>query len=141
MSTAIWIILALVTIYLIYSTYRRYQAVKNYDPANESDKLVQLTDANFKNKIAKGIVLVDFWAAWCSPCKMIAPIISELANQYEGKATIGKLNVDEHKQAASKYGVRSIPTLILFKDGEPVERFVGVKTKSALAKAIDAQLK
>lgn len=128
------------TLYLIYSTYRRYKLVKNYSPENESDKLVLLNDNNFSKQIDRGIVLVDFWAPWCGPCKMIAPVVSELAEQFEGKARIGKLNVDENKVTAAEYGVRSIPTLILFKDGEPVKQFVGVKPKSAFAKAIEAHL-
>lgn len=140
MSTIIWIILALLSFYLIYSTYRRYQSMKNYDPANESEKLVQLTDANFAKQISSGVTLVDFWAAWCGPCKMIAPVVSELADQFEGKAKIAKLNVDEQKLTASKYGVRSIPTLIIFKNGEPVDRLVGLKSKANLAKAIEKQL-
>lgn len=140
MSTAIWIILILFSIYLIYSVYRRYQTMKNYDPADESEKLVQLTDANFAKQISNGVILVDFWAAWCGPCKMIAPVVSELAEQFDGKAKIGKLNVDEQKKAAAKYGVQSIPTLIVFKNGEPVERLVGLKSKSILAKAIEKHL-
>ncbi|MDD3636556.1 MAG: thioredoxin [Bacteroidales bacterium] len=99
-----------------------------------------LNDKNFSKQIDRGIVLVDFWAPWCGPCKMIAPVVSELAEQFEGKARIGKLNVDENKVTAAEYGVRSIPTLILFKDGEPVKQFVGVKPKSAFAKAIEAHL-
>ena len=140
MSTAIWVILILLSGYLVYSTYRRFQSMKNYDPANESEKLIQLTDANFAKHISNGVVLVDFWAAWCGPCKMIAPVVSELAEQFEGKAKIAKLNVDEQKQTAQEYGVRSIPTLIIFKNGEPVERLVGLKSKAALAKAIEKQL-
>lgn len=140
MSTAVWTILILFSAYLLYSTYRRYQSMKNYDPSNESEKLVQLTDANFAKQISSGVVLVDFWAAWCGPCKMIAPVVSELAEQFEGKAKIAKLNVDEQKQSALKYGVRSIPTLIVFKNGEPVDRLVGLKSKAHLAKAIEKHL-
>ena len=140
MSTAVWAILIILSVYLVYSTYRRYQSMKNYDPANESEKLIQLTDANFEKEISNGVVLVDFWAAWCGPCKMIAPVVSELAEQFEGKAKIAKLNVDEQKQTALKYGVRSIPTLIIFKNGEPVDRLVGLKSKSNLAKAIEKHL-
>lgn len=140
MSTAVWIILGLFTLYLIFSTYKKYRMVKNYNPEDESSKLLKLEDKNFKKQISSGLVLVDFWAPWCGPCKMIAPVVSELADQFDGKARIGKLNVDENKATAAKYGVRSIPTLILFKDGEPVKQFVGVKPKSAFAKAIEAHL-
>jgi len=140
MSKLIWVLLGIFTLYLIYSTYKRYKLVKNYSPENESDKLVLLNDKNFNKQIHRGVVLVDFWAPWCGPCKMIAPVVSELADQFEGKARIGKLNVDENKVTAAEYGVRSIPTLILFKDGEPVKQFVGVKPKSVFAKAIEAHL-
>ena len=140
MSTLIWVLLGIFTLYLIYSTYKRYKLVKNYSPENESDKLVLLNDKNFNKQIHRGVVLVDFWAPWCGPCKMIAPVVSELADQFEGKARIGKSNVDENKVTAAEYGVRSIPTLILFKDGEPVKQFVGVKPKSVFAKAIEAHL-
>jgi len=140
MSAAVWIILGVFTLYLIYSTYKRYRMVKNYNPENESGKLLKLEDKNFKKQISSGLVLVDFWAPWCGPCKMIAPVMSELADHFGGKAIIGKLNVDENKATAAKYGVRSIPTLILFKDGEQVKKFVGVKPKSAFAKAIESHL-
>jgi len=140
MSTLIWVLLGIFTLYLIYSTYKRYKLVKNYSPENESDKLVLLNDKNFNKHIDRGVVLVDFWAPWCGPCKMIAPLVSELADQFDGKAGIGKLNVDENKATAAKYGVRSIPTIILFKNGEIVQQFVGIKSKATYAKAIEAML-
>ncbi|MDO8898761.1 MAG: thioredoxin [Bacteroidales bacterium] len=114
--------------------------MKNYKPEEDSSNLLKLTDANFKKNILKGVVLVDFWAPWCAPCRMIGPVVSELAEDFAGKAKIGKLNVDENKQIASEFGIRSIPTLILFKDGKPVEKFTGIKPKQAFAKAINAQL-
>lgn len=81
-------------------------------------------------------VLVDFWASWCGPCKMIAPIVEELAGEYEGKIVVGKLNVDEHGEVPAKYGIMSIPTLILFKNGEEAERSLGYKTKDELAEIV-----
>ena len=103
----------------------------------ESDKLRNLTDANFQGTINKGITLVDFWAPWCTPCKIQGPIVSDVADEIGDKAKIGKLNVDENKKTAAKYGIRSIPTIYIFKDGEPVKKFVGVKTKTVLVKAIN----
>lgn len=101
---------------------------------------VTFTDDNFKDQTGSGVVLVDFFATWCGPCKMMAPVIDELAGEYEGKAKIGKLDVDENNQTASQFGVQSIPTLILFKDGAEVDRMIGFQSKDALKEALDKQL-
>jgi len=94
-----------------------------------------LTDTNFDSHIAgEKPVLVDFWAEWCGPCRLIAPILDEIATQYGDKLTIGKLNIDEQPQTAANYGVMSIPTLILFKDGVEKRRIVGARPKHALEK-------
>jgi len=85
-------------------------------------------------------VLVDFWAEWCGPCRMIGPVVEELANEYDGKAVIGKLNVDENPDISMNYGVRSIPTLLVFKGGEVVDRIVGAVPKNMIASKIEAQL-
>ena len=85
-------------------------------------------------------VLVDFWAAWCGPCRMVGPIIDELSNEYDGKAVIGKVDVDSNQEFAAKYGVRNIPTVLLFKDGELIDRKVGVSPKQVYAEAIDSAL-
>jgi len=85
-------------------------------------------------------VLVDFWAAWCGPCRMIGPLVEELADEYAGKIVVGKLNVDEQSEVATKYGVMSIPTLLLFKNGQIAETIVGFRSKQDLAKMIDAKL-
>ncbi|NLW25533.1 MAG: thioredoxin [Clostridia bacterium] len=97
---------------------------------------------NFQEEVlqANEPVLVDFWAAWCGPCRMIAPVVEELAEDFAGKAKVGKLNVDEHGSIAQKYGVMSIPTLILFKDGKEVTRVVGFRPKAELAKTIEENL-
>ncbi|AHF10136.1 MULTISPECIES: thioredoxin [Dehalobacter] len=86
------------------------------------------------------LVLADFWAAWCGPCRMIAPVVEELADEYAGKVTIGKLNVDEQGEIAEKYGVMSIPTLLLIKNGEIVDKIVGFRGKPDLVKAIEAKM-
>jgi len=114
--------------------------MKNYDPEKESDAVLHFTDQSFKKNISKGITLVDFWAPWCAPCRMVAPVVAELAEEYKGQVNIGKLNVDEQKKTASEFGIRSIPTIMLFKDGKVVKQFVGVKSKSALSKAIKTHL-
>ena len=106
-----------------------------------SDKVVHLSDSDFEEKVLKSDkpVLVDFWAAWCGPCKMIAPFLEELAEEYDGKITVAKLDVDSNQDNAAKFGVRSIPTLIVFKDGEQKDLFVGAdpgKIKQMVDKAI-----
>ncbi|MGN6646443.1 MAG: thioredoxin [Cytophaga sp.] len=104
-------------------------------------KAVEITDANFEEIInTNQPVLVDFWAEWCGPCKMIGPVVEELAGDYAGKAVIAKLNVDENPVVSAKFGIRSIPTLLVLKKGEIVDKQVGVVPKSVLAQKIDAQL-
>ena len=102
----------------------------------------QLTDANYKENVLdkKGVAVVDFWAEWCGPCRMIGPVIEELATEYDGKALIAKVDVDENAELSQQYGVRSIPTILILKDGEVVDKHVGVITKQALAEKLDAQL-
>ena len=102
--------------------------------------IVKVTDADFDSKVESGVQLVDFWATWCGPCKMIAPVLEELAADYEGKADILKLDVDENPSTAAKYEVMSIPTLIVFKDGQPVDKVVGFQPKENLAEVLDKHL-
>jgi thioredoxin 1 len=103
-------------------------------------KYVELNSSNFDSTIAEGITLVDFWAPWCGPCRMIAPVIEELAEDFDGKATIAKVNTDEEQDIAIKYGIRSIPTLLFFKDGELVDQMIGAAGKQIIADKIDALL-
>jgi thioredoxin 1 len=101
-----------------------------------------VTDATFEEVVLKSDkpVMVDFWAAWCGPCRMVAPIMEQLTAEYDGKATIAKVDVDENQQFAAKYGVRNIPTVLVFKNGELVEKQVGVAPKATYAQKIDAHL-
>ena len=103
---------------------------------------LQFVDAEFEETVLKSDVpaLVDFWAEWCAPCRTLAPTIEELAVEYEGKAKIGKLNVDQNPKTATTYGIRSIPTLLLFKGGQVIQQVVGVKTKAEIKAILDEHI-
>ncbi len=101
---------------------------------------INVTDANFEETVLKSDkpVLVDFWAEWCGPCRMVGPIVEELAKEYEGKAVVTKMNVDENADVTAKYGIRNIPTILFFKGGEVVDKTVGALPKGKLAEKLDA---
>ncbi len=103
---------------------------------------IEITDANFENEVVNSDipVLIDFWAVWCGPCKLIAPTVEEIANEYDGKVKVGKLDVDNNQVVATKFGIRSIPTLLIFKGGKIVDQIVGAVPKSAITQKLNAQL-
>lgn len=100
-------------------------------------KYIELKEGNFDNEISSGVSLVDFWAPWCGPCKMLAPVIDKLAEEYDGKAKICKVNTDEEGNLAAKFGVRSIPTIFFIKDGEVIDQIIGAVSESALKEKLN----
>jgi thioredoxin 1 len=141
MNTYFWIIFGVFFAALVFSFYRRYKLVAAMSKAPVSDKLIILTDATFKKQIAKGVALVDFWAEWCTPCKIQGPVVSEMAEEISDQAKICKLDVQHNQRIATELGIRNIPTIIIFKDGKPFKKFVGVKPKPVLMKAVKNALK
>jgi thioredoxin 1 len=105
-----------------------------------SEKVKTFTDGNFEDETRQGVVLVDLWAEWCGPCRRLAPTVDALAQDFDGRVTVAKLNVDENPTIPGKYMVRGIPTLLLFKDGQLAETIVGLRAKEEIAQAIERQL-
>ena len=135
-----WIPMGILIVVFLFAFYKRAKMLKGMTEGPTSDKLKILTDANFNAVTAKGISLVDFWAPWCTPCKIQGPIVSQVAEEIGDKANICKLDVDKNKRIAGKLKIRSIPTIIIFKDGKPIKQFIGVKTKNVLLKALNEEL-
>ncbi len=135
-NTIAYILSGIVVGYLLYNFFIARKRLSQ--PLSENVKV--LSDEDFDNTINSGVSLVDFWAAWCGPCKVQGPIVDELADEIGEKANICKLDIDHNQKTAQKLGIRNIPTLLLFKDGKPVEKFVGVKPKGVLLKAINAHI-
>ncbi|OGB93382.1 MAG: thioredoxin [candidate division NC10 bacterium RIFCSPLOWO2_12_FULL_66_18] len=104
-------------------------------------KILTLTDADFDAQVkAQPLIVVDFWAEWCGPCRMVAPVLEELANEYSDRLTVGKVNVDENRQTAARFGVRSIPTLMFFRDGSRADQVIGAHPKATIKAKIDQLL-
>jgi len=120
--------------YLYYSVRK----IRNMPVVADHQKIKQLTDQNFNQQIKKGVILVDFWASWCAPCKMMAPILNEVSASLTDHQSVGKVNVEIARMVSSQYNIRSIPTMVLFKDGKEVNRFVGIKSKEFLLKEMNA---
>ncbi len=143
MSTALIItgsiILVILGLFLVmFNSFKKKMG--NYNPEDDSEKLQQFNDKNFHLKIKVGVSIVDFWAPWCQPCKILGPIVSELADDIGDNVKVAKLNVDDNQKTAGKYNVRSIPTIIIFKSGKEVQRIVGVKPKHFLKKTVEKYL-
>ena len=130
----IGIALAAFAAYLYYTVRK----IKNMPVVADHQKIKQLTDQNFNQQIKKGVILVDFWASWCAPCKMMAPVLNELSEALTDNKSVGKVNVEIARAVSSQYNIRSIPTMVLFKDGKEVNRFVGIKSREFLLKEMNA---
>lgn len=135
MSTALYIFLGVSGIFIAFIVFN-YKKMKNLPETTTHQNIRILNNKNFKNQIKSGLVMVDFWAPWCAPCKMIAPVLNDIAEAESENFTIAKVNVDNQQQLAQKFKIRSIPTMILFYEGKEVKRFAGVKTKKFLLKEV-----
>lgn len=135
MQTSLIILSVLVVIFFILQ-YIAAAKYKDMPLGADHEKVVTLTENNFQQQIGHQVMLVDFWANWCVPCRMMAPVLNEVASELKGDSRVGKVNVEEYQSLAGKYNVRNIPTLILFKDGKEVNRYVGIKSKDFLLKEI-----
>src|ERR1035437_398568 len=135
MSTTLIVAIALIAFLgTLYILARRQ--MKNIPAVADSEMILTLTDKNFQHQTKNKLVLVDFWASWCVPCRMMAPVLNEIATELSGNSLVGKVNVEQYQSLAQKFKVRGIPTLILFKNGAEVNRFVGVKSKDFLLQQI-----
>ncbi|MBN2486847.1 MAG: thioredoxin [Bacteroidales bacterium] len=135
MQTAIIITLSVLAIYFLLMFVARAR-MKNVPLVEDHAKIITLTDKNFSQQAKNRLLLVDFWAAWCAPCRMMAPILNEIAEEMPNNAHIGKVNIEQYQSLAQKFKVRGIPTMILFKNGVEINRFVGVKNKEFLLKQL-----
>jgi thioredoxin 1 len=131
------IIIGLAVALIVFWFYSRILKLKNAGAEKDHEQIRVLTDQNFQNQIKTGLTLVDFWAEWCMPCKMMIPVLNGVAEEVKGNTTIGKINIEQHQTVAVKYNVRSIPTMILFKNGKEHKRYVGVKSKDFLVNQIN----
>ena len=137
MQTAFIIIGSIILGFLILNVYARIK-MKSLPKVADHVSILTLTDKNFQQQTKNKVVLVDFWAEWCAPCKMMAPVLNDVAGDLTGNSHVGKLNIEQYKSIAQQFNVRSIPTLILFKNGKEVKRFVGIKQKDFLLKEIQS---
>ena len=137
MQTTLIVIGSVILGFIIINVYARIK-MKNLPKVEDHANILKLTDKNFHQQIKNKVVLVDFWAEWCAPCKMMAPVLNEVADDLNGNSHVGKLNIEQYKSMAQQFNVRSIPTLILFNNGKEVKRFVGIKQKDVLLREINS---
>lgn len=130
------IIIGLVIIGFAFYMYRSYSKLKNTPLPDSHERILTLTDANFEEMISDRIILVDFWAAWCAPCRIMAPVLNEMAEELPEHLFIGKIDIEHNQAVAQRYGIRGIPTFIIFRDGKVAKTIVGVKSKMYLMKEL-----
>ena len=135
MQTTLILLGSLVAVFIIFIISVR-RKMKNTPMVADHEKILTLTDKNFNNQTKNKLVLVDFWASWCAPCRMMAPVLNEIAGELTEKSHVGKVNIEQYQTLAQKYKVKSIPTMILFKNGKEINRFVGIKSKDFLLQQI-----
>lgn len=135
MSTLLIITGSLVLVFIVFYLVARSK-IKNIPVVGDNKNIITLTDKNFDFQTKNKVILVDFWAGWCVPCRMMTPVLNELADDLNGKAFVGKVDVEQFQGLAQKYKIRNIPTMVLFKNGKEVSRFIGIKTKEFLINQI-----
>jgi thioredoxin 1 len=135
MQTTLIITSIIISILASLFLFARYK-MNNIPVVADNDKILTLTDKNFRHQTKNKLVLVDFWASWCAPCRMMAPVLNEVADELSGNSHIGKVNIQEYQSLAQKFQVRNIPTIILIKNGQEINRFVGIKSKEFLLQQI-----
>jgi thioredoxin 1 len=128
------IIISILAALFLFARYR----MKNIPVVADNDKILTLTEKNFQHQTKNKLVLVDFWASWCAPCRMMAPVLNDVADELKGNSHVGKVNIEQFQSLAQKFQVLSIPTLILFRNGKEINRFIGIKSKDFLIKQINA---
>jgi len=133
MQTTLIVLGVIIAIFFIFRFYAMAK-IKNTPLVADHEKVLTLTEANFQQKTKNKVVLVDFWASWCAPCRMMAPVLNDVASELNGNSHVGKVDIQQYQLLANQFKVRSIPTLILFKNGKEVNRFVGIKSKDFLLK-------
>lgn len=138
-TVTLFLVIAVMAAAIIYLRFK-YLSIKNQPEAAENPNVMNLNPANFSQHTRNGVVLIDFWASWCMPCKMMAPILNEVADEVSDKAVVAKVNVEEHQQLSARFSVRNIPTLVLLKNGKEINRFVGIKPRNFLVNEIKKAL-
>jgi len=139
MESFIWILVLVIIIALVFYMRNLTRKINKADQ-EQSENLIILTDENFQKTIEKGVTLVDFWAPWCTPCKIQNPVINQIADELKGKAKVCKINVDEHKKSATQMKIRNIPNIIIFKNGKAEMQLIGVKPKHTIMKTVHSLL-